>query len=645
MSQPPTYNRTTSFANLQAISPTAPPPGNLMDVEFNNVKATLDQTLANLKLLQRDDTALANGSVGLAQLSTGLTIGFTAPTSWATATAYIASPASTVFNGGKFYSCLASHTSGTFATDLALGKWVLIADLTSIPLVNASQISVVANGGLVSSDVQTSLNAIDAGKAAFSHTHPSSAISDSTAAGRAILTAANAAAQRALFGLGTMSAENIGPGLQDDGASNVRVVFTTVADSSNQAVTSTFHLNQRAATGALTYTLPRANTLFNGFAFWVNALTGPITFALNAADAFAGGVTGTSMVIPPGTQAYISTDAQNSGTWFVVLASSVSLNAPFNLQINATVAANALTIAVKDRNGNDPTPASPVLVSFRDPTVANGDPVARAITAALSITIPSTATIGTVSGQTGRLWVGLFDNAGTPVLGVYNALNSTGPSIVSWDETSVASGIAVVGGSNSTQTWYTNGTIASKSFRILGYIEFTEGTAGTWASAPSQVQLFGPGVKKPGDVVQEITAIISASDSTASATFVAFANNKIAIAPKSAANMVRVESLGTIAGVFTPWASGGAGVNIIFSRGTTSNAGLIGQTTLLNLNMNSGTGNPSGIITASLPLIAYDLPNTATAQTYSIQGKVSSLSSGTLTYGGTSYIGAKEIQA
>jgi hypothetical protein len=36
--------------------------GQALDVEFNDVKATTDQILANLKLIQRDDGALANGS-------------------------------------------------------------------------------------------------------------------------------------------------------------------------------------------------------------------------------------------------------------------------------------------------------------------------------------------------------------------------------------------------------------------------------------------------------------------------------------------------------------------------------------------------------------------------------------------------------
>lgn len=210
MSQPAPFQRSFSFTNFQAANPTASVPGTSLDIELNNVKATLDQVLADLKLIQRDDGAIANASIGLAQLSPAVTIGFSLPVVWATGVGYVSSPASTVFHGSAFYSCLISHTSGTFSTDLAAGKWVLIVDLSAVPLVSASQIAVTPSGSLTT-DVQGSLQALDSGKAATSHTHPASAISDSTAAGRAMLTAANVAAQQALLGLGTLAFLNTVP--------------------------------------------------------------------------------------------------------------------------------------------------------------------------------------------------------------------------------------------------------------------------------------------------------------------------------------------------------------------------------------------------------------------------------------------------
>ena len=72
MPQASPYNRSFSFSNLQAQNPTAVPPGSSIDLELNNVKANSDGVLANLARIQRDDGALANGSVSFDQFSPGL---------------------------------------------------------------------------------------------------------------------------------------------------------------------------------------------------------------------------------------------------------------------------------------------------------------------------------------------------------------------------------------------------------------------------------------------------------------------------------------------------------------------------------------------------------------------------------------------
>jgi hypothetical protein len=403
-------------------------------------------------------------------------------------------------------------------------------------------------------------------------------------------------AAKTLLGYGSMASENINSGtcggttIQDDGSGNARVVFGTVADSTNQSVSCAFHGTQRAATGALLYTLPASSTLFNGFSFWINALNNAVTLAVNAADNFSGMGSGVSMILPPGTQAYISTNG--AGLWYLNLASGVGLGTPLNLQLSCSVATNALTCSVLDRNGKNPSTASPVLLAFRDPTAANGDPVPRAITGALSITVPSSATLGTVSAQANRIWLADFDNAGTHVLGVYNSLNSSGPALLSWDETTPASGTGITSGSTSAQTWYTASGVTSKSFRILGYVESTQTTAGTWAASPSKVQLFGPGIKKPGDIIQGVYS------ATASATLV----------PRSAANVVKFAASGTVASISTSQ-------TVTWSRGATG----IASTGL------AGTG-VNAILSVSASI--YDTPNTTSSTTYSIACSPTAFGSG-----------------
>ena len=135
MSQPTAYTRQYDFTGFSANYPSDQQPGVQIDAEFNAVKTTLDATLTNLALIQRDDGELANGSVGIAQAAADLIEYFSASTLWNIRGAW-ASPVvyainDVVTNSGSTYICAVSHTSGTFATDLAAGKWVTIYGSTT----------------------------------------------------------------------------------------------------------------------------------------------------------------------------------------------------------------------------------------------------------------------------------------------------------------------------------------------------------------------------------------------------------------------------------------------------------------------------------------------------------------------------------
>jgi hypothetical protein len=292
-----------------------------------------------------------------------------------------------------------------------------------------------------------------------------------------------------------------------------------------------------------------------------------------------------------------------------------------NGTLTASVAGNALTIAIKTLAGVDPSSSDPVFFLIRD---ASAGYVVTEQTAALSITVPSTATLGTVNNQANRIWAGVFNNAGTAVLGVYNSLSGT--NILPWDETSTANGTAIAAGSNSAQVWFTNGTVTGKAFRVLGYVESTQAVAGTWASSPTKVQLLGPGAKRPGEVVQTVSNFVAGQASTASASFVALAGENISVTPSSAANVIRVESVGTLS------ISAVGAATIQLSRGTTANTGLFGCT---------NTNSPGSALFAPASVLGYDTPNTTSAQTYAVQGKTTT---GTLTYGGGTIIAATELQ-
>lgn len=135
-----------------------------------------------------------------------------------------------------------------------------------------------------------------------------------------VVDAATLALGRTAFGLGTMATEGIGAGLQDDGSGNARVLFPILEVATNQAVHAAAHTTQYMATGSLTFTLDRANTLFDGFQIKVFALTAALTFAIDANDKFVGQSSGASLIIPKGCVAILTTNAQAAGTWFADVA-------------------------------------------------------------------------------------------------------------------------------------------------------------------------------------------------------------------------------------------------------------------------------------------------------------------------------------
>lgn len=134
-----------------------------------------------------------------------------------------------------------------------------------------------------------------------------------------VVAAATLALARTAMGLGNIAVEDIGPGLADDGAGNLRVNPVVTAVAVGQNPVSADHLKYYNATGPINFTLARANTYFSGFGFYVWTASSTVTFVINAADTITGyGLgSGVSVTIPAGCLAWVSTDAQNAGTWFV----------------------------------------------------------------------------------------------------------------------------------------------------------------------------------------------------------------------------------------------------------------------------------------------------------------------------------------
>lgn len=217
-----------------------------------------------------------------------------------------------------------------------------------------------------------------------------------------------------------------------------------------------------------------------------------------------------------------------------------------NLTISASRTGNAETIAIKTMAGADPSATDPVRIAF---TKTDGSFEVLELTAALSLTLSSGSTLGAVSGEAFRLWLTVFNDSGTFRLGAIKCAMTDGIYGLQDNvlESSTAEGGA--GAADSAGVIYTGTAVTSKAMRVLGYLEYTLTTAGTWDAAPSLISIYSQGNRLPGETVQVRR---NQTGATASGTITIPVDDTIpqntegtefmtqAITPRSAANMLHV---------------------------------------------------------------------------------------------------------
>lgn len=171
---------------------------------------------------------------------------------------------------------------------------------------------------------------------------------------------------------------------------------------------------------------------------------------------------------------------------------NVANSSPSPLQhISASVASSALTCNYQGG-----------ILDFRSATLGSGTINTRTI-AANALTVPSGATLGAANGQAVRLWFAEIDNGSSQELAVMNT-QLGGGQIAAVNESILISTTALSGTSNSPGVWYSTTARTGVPFRLSGYIEYTQATAGTYASAPSVIEGMGPGTRKPGEQIQSV---------------------------------------------------------------------------------------------------------------------------------------------
>ena len=139
--------------------------------------------------------------------------------------------------------------------------------------------------------------------------------------------------------------------------------------------------------------------------------------------------------------------------------------------ITATVAANALTVTI-----------NPTTLDFRSTTLGDGTVTTVSLTSSVSCVVPNGATLGSANAVKTNLAVLAVNNAGTIEVAVV-ALSGS----VDLSEDGLLTTTALSTGSDLDNVVYSTTARTNVAYRIVGFIEYTQATAGVYATAPSLV--------------------------------------------------------------------------------------------------------------------------------------------------------------
>jgi hypothetical protein len=252
---------------------------------------------------------------------------------------------------------------------------------------------------------------------------------------------------------------------------NIKLGYATTATAAGTTTLTSASNNQQFFTGSTTQTvvLPVTSTLALGLSYLiVNNSTGVVTVQSSGANIIT--------LIPAGASVRctcILITGTTAASWSFAFEGSSNIPDKQVQSISASVAANAMTIS-----------ATALALDFRNTTLGNGTVTTVSGTPA-NLVISSGSTLGTVNATQSRIVVIALNNAGTIELA---AVNISGGFIL--DESTLISTTAEggLGAADSATVIYSTTARTSVAYRVIGYIDSTQATAGTWATAPSTIQ-------------------------------------------------------------------------------------------------------------------------------------------------------------
>ena len=167
-------------------------------------------------------------------------------------------------------------------------------------------------------------------------------------------------------------------------------------------------------------------------------------------------------------------------------ATSVGTNMPYglnNVAVTASVATSALTVDLKQADASsDPTSTAgeEAFIYFRSSTVTSGAYIQRTITAAITLVVPSGATLGHDNALDDYIYIYALDNSGTVELALSSSWH--------WDEGQLITTTAIGATADDASVIYSATGRTDVPIRMIGRMLSNQTTAGTWGSVPTRIE-------------------------------------------------------------------------------------------------------------------------------------------------------------
>ena len=166
---------------------------------------------------------------------------------------------------------------------------------------------------------------------------------------------------------------------------------------------------------------------------------------------------------------------------------NLSISGASNITNAATFSPKIQSITAAPSSSDLVVTLNPTVLDFRSTTLTSGTVSTVQVPAAISLTVPSTATLGAVNSQAFNLVVLAINNAGTVELAIVNQAGGN-----QLDETNIISTTVLNTASDVANVIYSTTARTNVAYKVVGLVAFNGGTAGNWASTTiAQIQGVG----------------------------------------------------------------------------------------------------------------------------------------------------------